>query len=157
MSLRLPILPDPRSAAPMTWVQLVRTHSKMARRIEQFLDRRGLTLPQWDVLATLSVEENITQQELAGRLLVTKGNVCGVLDRMETAGLVIRRADDDDKRINRLALTPKGRKLFIKLLPDYGDIVQHAMRLVPKTDIMKLFQLLDQFEQGLEPDTAAPA
>ena len=53
----------------------------------------GMTLPQFDVLATLWHGEGITQQELASRLLVTKGNVVGLIDRLCTAGLVERRAD----------------------------------------------------------------
>ena len=65
-----------------TWVRLVRVVSLIQRRIVVALAHHDVTLPQFDVLATLRFGEGLTQQELAGRLLVTKGNVCGVLDRL---------------------------------------------------------------------------
>ena len=55
----------------------------MERRLEQALDGHGLSIAQFDILATLGFRQGITQQELAERLLVTKGNICGMIDRME--------------------------------------------------------------------------
>ncbi|HME85233.1 MAG TPA: MarR family transcriptional regulator, partial [Roseiarcus sp.] len=46
----------------------------------------GISIPQCDVLTTLSEEEGVSQQELAKRLYVTKGNISGLLDRLESAG-----------------------------------------------------------------------
>src|SRR5471030_1597460 len=84
------------------WVQLVRAYQLIMRRLEQALDAHGLSLPQFEVLAHLHFDGAITQDELAQRLLVTKGNVCGLIDRMETAGLVGRTTDPADRRANRL-------------------------------------------------------
>src|SRR5947209_4621332 len=92
-----------------TALQLMRVHQKLQKQLERVLEGAGLTLPQFDVLANLGMSEGITQQELAGRLLVTKGNVCGLLDRMEAAELVERRSDAKDRRANRLYLTRTGR------------------------------------------------
>src|SRR5436305_10663045 len=74
-----------------TWVQLARTFYRIHRRIMSALARHDVTMPQFDILATLRFSEGVTQQELAERLLVTKGNVCGVLDRLEGLGWVSRR------------------------------------------------------------------
>jgi DNA-binding MarR family transcriptional regulator len=150
MSLRLPILPDPSNAGLFAWVQLVRTHAKMVRRLEQLLDQHGLTLPQFDVLATLSVEEEITQQELAGRLLVTKGNVCGMLDRMEKSGWVERRADPQDRRSNRLFLTDKGRRLLGSVLPAHAAMVRRVTDALPVGEMQRLYQVLEKLEYGLD-------
>src|SRR3954454_12174170 len=84
------------------WVQLARTFYRIQRRIVLTLNEHDVTLPQFDVLATLRFGEGLTQQELAGRLLVTKGNVCGVLDRLEALFWVERRPDPKDRRANRL-------------------------------------------------------
>src|SRR4051794_20242664 len=83
-----------------TWVQLARTFYLIQRRIMTMLAGHELTMPQFDVLATLRFSEGVTQQELAKRLLVTKGNVCGVLDRLEGLGWVQRRSDPKDARAN---------------------------------------------------------
>jgi DNA-binding MarR family transcriptional regulator len=134
----------------MAWIQMARTHVKMTRRLEQLLDRQGMTLPQFDVLATLSVGEDITQQELAERLLVTKGNVCGVLDRMEKSGWVERREDAKDRRSNRLFVTAKGRRLLEKVLPEHEALVARATRKVPVGELQGLYQVLEKLEQGLD-------
>ena len=71
----------------------------------------GLSIPQFDVISTLTEEEGVTQQELAARLYVTKGNVSGLIDRMAEAGLVERRATPGDRRARAIHLTPHGRVL----------------------------------------------
>jgi DNA-binding MarR family transcriptional regulator len=71
----------------------------------------GLSIPQFDLLSTLTEREGLSQQELAERLYVTKGNVSGLLDRMVEAGLVERRTLPGDRRSNALFLTSKGRDL----------------------------------------------
>ena len=48
----------------------------------------GLSIPQFDLLSTLTEREGMSQQELAEQLYVTKGNVSGLLDRIVEAGLV---------------------------------------------------------------------
>ena len=93
-------------------MQLVRAYQLIMRRLEQALDCHGLSLPQFEVLAHLHFDGAITQNELAHRLLVTKGNVCGLIDRMEAAGLVERTADPADRRANRLRLTLRGTSVL---------------------------------------------
>lgn len=110
-----------------TWVQLARTYLLILRRVTSAIAAHGLTLPQYDVMATLHFSEGVTQQELAERLLVTKGNVCGVLDRLEKAGWVQRRPDEKDARVNRLHLTPAGNAKIEKVFPDHDAVVLDAM------------------------------
>src|SRR5262245_58260367 len=91
-----PAVPD--GPEVRAWVQLVRAYQRVARRLEQALDSHGLSLAQFEVVAHLHCAAGITQSELAQRLLVTKGNVCGLIDRLGAAGLVVRRADQADRR-----------------------------------------------------------
>ena len=70
----LPVLnEDPRGWEAKVVTTLLRFHNRLERRMAEALGVHGLTLPQFDVLATLWHGEGITQQELAERLLVTKG------------------------------------------------------------------------------------
>jgi DNA-binding MarR family transcriptional regulator len=109
------------------WVQLVRTYQRIVRRLEQALDDHGLSLAQFEVLAHVHFESGISQSELAQRLLVTKGNVCGLIDRLGAAGLVLRKADPDDRRANRLFLTARGTALLAATLPTHLAIVQEML------------------------------
>src|SRR5215218_10332322 len=93
------------------WFRFVRLHRRTFSAIAAELKLIGLSIPQFDLLSTLTEQEGLSQQELAQRLYVTKGNVSGLLDRMVEAGLVERRSTPDDRRSNALFLTPRGRAL----------------------------------------------
>jgi DNA-binding MarR family transcriptional regulator len=63
------------------------------------------------VLTTLTEKEGVSQQELAKRLYVTKGNISGLIDRLEEAGLVKRRSTAADRRQHAIHLTKTGRAM----------------------------------------------
>ena len=108
----LPVLDDdPRGWDVRVAVALLHFHSRLERCLSEGLSPYGVTLAQYDVLMTLCHGNGITQQELAERLLVTKANVVGLIDRVSAAGWVERRPDPEDRRVNRLYLTDAGRKL----------------------------------------------
>jgi MarR family transcriptional regulator, organic hydroperoxide resistance regulator len=151
-SKHLPLLEGDDQLKLRTWVQLARTFYRVQRRIVMTLSEHDVTLPQFDVLATLRFSEGVTQQELAARLLVTKGNVCGVLDRLEAMGCVERRADPQDKRANRLHLTTTGRKRVDALLPEHDALILRTLRDVPPADVKILRRLLEQIEVRAETD-----
>src|ERR671916_2634691 len=98
-----------RRPALMAWMRLMRVYQKVDRASAEHLKGWGLSVAQFDVLARVGAEEGIKQQEVADSLLVTKGNVCQLLDKMEGRGLISRHREG---RINRLFLTGEGRALF---------------------------------------------
>ncbi len=97
-----------RSIAVPAWLRLARVFQQVDRASVDLLRRWDLSVAQFDVLVQVGLREGLTQQHLADQLLVTKGNVCQLLDRMEERGLLERRQDG---RANRLYLTDKGRAL----------------------------------------------
>ena len=127
-----------------TFVQMFRAFHRMSRRLEGLLDRRGLSLAQFDLLATLGFGEGITQQELAERLLVTKGNVCGLLDRASAAGFVERRTDPADRRANRLYLTPKGREILEATMPEHHKAVNQMLAFLKDDDLELLHRVFQR-------------
>ena len=144
----LTILESPEEIRLKTWLQLVRTFYRVHRRLVATLSERDITLPQFDVLATLRFSEGVTQQELAERLLVTKGNVTGVLDRLEIVTLVERRPDPGDARANRLYLTAAGRKKIESILPRHDQLVLQILSGLTDSDIKTLRRLLAIVEGG---------
>src|SRR4051812_47899479 len=136
--------PPAKPAGPEldAWVQLVAAYHRVVRRLEQALDGHGLSLAQFEVLAHLHFDGAITQNELAQRLLVTKGNVCGLLDRMGAAGLVERKADPADRRANRLVLTARGTALLTEALPPHLALIQEVMGRLTVPELQTLHDLL---------------
>jgi len=78
--------------------------------VDRSLKPLGITRSQWWVLAFLSRRDGMTQTALAADLDLTKVAIGGLLDRMETAGFVERRADQSDGRARRVYLTQAGAK-----------------------------------------------
>jgi MarR family transcriptional regulator, organic hydroperoxide resistance regulator len=151
-SRRLPLYESPEDLRLGTWVQWVRTFYRLQRRVTDALTRHEITLPQFDVLATLRFSEGVTQQELAERLLVTKGNVCGVLDRLEKLGWVKRSPDLTDGRVNRVSLTPDGRRKVELVMPDHNETVLQVLRALPSDEqvrsLRRMLVALDQENPG---------
>src|SRR5918995_2799249 len=79
-----------KTPAIMGWLRLMRIYQKVDRRSAGRLRGWGLSVAQFDVLAHVGAAEGMTQQELADSLLVTKGNVCQLVDKLEDRGLISR-------------------------------------------------------------------
>lgn len=91
---------------------LKETSRLLRRRFEQRARDWGITSTQWRVMAQLSRTDGLTQVMLAGHLEIEPMSVCRLVDRMEAAGFVARRADPADKRAKRVYLTGKARMLL---------------------------------------------
>ena len=145
----LPVLnEDSRGWEIKVVTTLLRFHNRLERRMAEALGVYGLTLPQFDVLATLWHGESITQQELAERLLVTKGNVVGLIDRVSTAGWVERRPDPEDRRANRLYLTDAGRKLLAEAWPSQVALNQKIFGILTEGELRLMHELLLRLEHA---------
>src|SRR5215211_8420943 len=103
-----------RRPGVLGWLRLMRVFQKIDRASGEHLRGWGLSVAQFDVLAHVGAAEGMTQQELADSLLVTKGNVCQLLGKMEGRGWISRRHEG---RTNRLFLTDEGRRLFEEVVP----------------------------------------
>lgn len=83
--------------------------SSQKPRLEQIAAGLGLTGMQ--AYALYLLEEPLSMGELANRLNCDNSNVTGIVDRLESHGLIERRADAGDRRVKLLVLTPKGERL----------------------------------------------
>jgi hypothetical protein len=80
-----------RSPAVLGWLRLMRVYQKIDRASAENVRMWGISVAQFDVLAHVGALEGMTQQELANSLLVTKGNVCQLVGKLEDRGLISRR------------------------------------------------------------------
>lgn len=96
------------------WLRLLRATRAMESDLRERLRVQfGITLPQFDVMAALYRNaDGITMTELSRMLLVSNGNVTGIIDRLVTDKLVTRRPAASDRRSFLVHLTPKGKQQF---------------------------------------------
>lgn len=133
----------PETADPLrVYFRFVRLHRRVFAAIAGELKRIGLSIPQFDLVSTLTEREGLTQQELAQRLYVTKGNVSGLVDRLVEAGLVERRAILGDRRSHALHLTESGRALAERGIAMQQDYVRRTLGRLPARDLAELERIV---------------
>jgi DNA-binding MarR family transcriptional regulator len=133
----------------LAWMRLARVFQKVDRAATESLRYRSLSPAQVDVLAKVGSSEGISQQELANALLVTKGNVCQLLDKMEGSGLLERRPDG---RVNRLFLTDQGRRVHDEIVPRHDAMLAERFNSLSERDQRELLRLLRRLDHSMEKD-----
>ena len=118
------------------YLQSVRLLAECLQGFERFsgesVRRCGLTHAQFDIIATLGNTAGMTYKELGDKTLITKGTLTGVIERLETKGLVMRTRSDGDKRSFSVCLTPEGEQVFRDVFP---VVVEQGRQLfAPYTD-----------------------
>jgi MarR family transcriptional regulator, 2-MHQ and catechol-resistance regulon repressor len=84
----------------------------------------GLTSSQFDVLAALGNSNSMSFSQLAEKILTTKGELTGIIDRLETKGLVRREVPKGDRRSFLAVLTEEGKRVFAEIFPAHIDYLK---------------------------------
>lgn len=135
-----------RSPGLVAWLRLARVFQKAQHAQTQQLRCWRLSPAQFDVLAHVGASEGLTQQRLADALLVTKGNVCQILDKMERDGLLVRQPAG---RVNHVYLTESGRRLFDEVVPAHERFMAEAFGHLSEADQRHLLRLLSRLDHQL--------
>ena len=137
--------------------------AQVARLLRRSFDERargiGVTRPQWQVLSLLNRNEGINQGGLAEMLEVEPITLGRMIDRLQDAELVERRADPADRRAWRLHITPKGHALLTKLHPFAHETFEIALEGIDDASRDVLMGMLDRIRSNLSrrvPPAAAP-
>lgn len=134
-------------SAVFAWVRLSRIFQKIGRATDVHLRPWGLSTAQFDILAQVGATRGITQQELADKLLVTKGNISQLLNRMEKQGLLTR---SQERRSNCLSLTAKGQELYERVVPAQEDLVAQQFKDLTPAEVNQLLTLLRKLDHSLK-------
>ena len=147
--------------AVRVWFRFIRLESHLQVAVSERLREVGLSVPQCDVLTTLTEAEGVSQQDLAKRLYVTKGNISGLLDRLEGAGLVNRRSTAADRRQYEIYLTPAGREAAQRAIGIQHALIDATIGRLAAEDLATFERLLiatrDLFRARVGPLDAEPA
>lgn len=131
----------------------------VARLMRRDFDRRvrsmKLTQAQWRAIGHLAREDGIKQTVLADLLDVKPITLGRLVDRMEAAGWVERRADPGDRRASLLYLTPKVQPILAELKSRAAEAREDLLAGVPDTDRKALANTLERMKQNLVAAEAA--
>lgn len=129
------------------WLRLLRA----TRAIEGELRERlrvqfGATLPRFDVMAALHrVEEGMTMTRLSRHLMVSNGNVTGLIDRLVAEHHVERVANRNDRRTTTVRLTPAGRAAFAEMARAHQRWIEELLEPLPADRVEELIPLFERF------------
>jgi DNA-binding MarR family transcriptional regulator len=132
--------------------------ASVARLMRRSFDERaraiGVTRPQWQVLTLLNRNQGINQGGLADMLEVEPITLGRMIDRLQEAELVERRADPADRRAWRLFMTGKGEALVEQLLPYAHNTLEQALDGLADGQRDALSAMLDRMRANLSRKSA---
>lgn len=134
------------------WIRLLRA----SRIIEAALRERlkaefDTTLPRFDVMAALfRTPDGMMMSEVSRFLLVSNGNVTGIVDRLVQDGLVIRSIRDNDRRKSIVRLTPAGRTRFEIMAAAHAAWVDELLGEIVPSDARRVGGVLETFRSRWE-------
>ncbi len=101
------------------------------------------TLPRFDLLAQLErVEDGLLLGELSRRMMVSNGNVTGLVERLVQAGLIERNVSEADRRAVRVRLTDKGREVFAEMAAAHAEWIGELFAGVSEAEQKALWSRL---------------
>ena len=118
-----------RTGAHELWALLIESFAGWEQRMNEVSAAAGLSPVAAWVLVQLDPQHAISQKELASRLRCNPSTVVDPTDRLEQGGLVVRRPQPSDRRINILTVTAKGRQVRETLLRQLFDPPEAFRRL----------------------------
>jgi len=140
-------LPEDHRDEIRLWLRLLTCTTLIEGEVRSRLrERFDVTLPRFDLMAQLDkVPEGMTLSDVSKRMMVSNGNVTGLVERLVESGHLDRRTSDSDRRGQVIRLTKAGRAEFRKMAAEhelwiadiFGDLtpkdVRELMRLLAKT------------------------
>ena len=132
-----------------TWIRLLRTTRTVETHLREFLrDKHQTTLPRFDVMAALyRAEDGLRMSALSKQLLVSNGNVTGIVDRLVSDGLVQRVAVEKDRRSLSVSLTPEGVEFFTRVANDHEALINEIFLELGGTDLDTLADIFGRLKQ----------
>jgi DNA-binding MarR family transcriptional regulator len=115
---------------------------ELERRTNEVMQPLGLTAAQADAIAVLGRTGPLSLKELGELLIAEAGHPSRLVDRLVAAGVVDRRAADDDRRQIELSLTRKGRELEKQVQRARDDLFALARSLIGARDLEPVLEFL---------------
>ncbi|WP_245409829.1 MarR family winged helix-turn-helix transcriptional regulator [Pararhizobium haloflavum] len=144
--------PDIARQRLRVWLKLLKTQRGIEAELRERLRLEfGTTLPRFDVLAALyRAEKGMKMSELSAELMVSNGNVTGIVERLVTDGLVVRVSVKGDRRAMLVRLTNKGRADFAAMATVHRGWVSELLQDVDDGTADELLSLLGLIDRKRE-------
>ena len=137
-------LPEDHAEELRLWLRLLTCTTLIEGEVRSRLRARfDVTLPRFDLMAQLDkAPDGMTLSDVSKRMMVSNGNVTGLVERLVVSGHLDRRTSVTDRRVQMIRLTKVGRAEFRKMAAEHETwIADMFAELTPK-DVRELMRLL---------------
>lgn len=132
------------------WIAVARVHQLWKKVFGEALAPLGIQLAHYDVLANIAHAPGLTQQALAGKLLVGRSAMSMLLPELERRGLIERRSDEADRRVRRLWLTPEGQALTNRAMAIHVVRLEAMMTVLSDAECDAIGEMMRRIATALE-------
>ncbi|CDX16757.1 MarR family transcriptional regulator [Mesorhizobium plurifarium] len=134
------------------WIRLLRASRTIEAELRERLKKEfDTTLPRFDVMAALyRSPEGMLMSDLSRFLLVSNGNVTGIVDRLVSEGLVTRARRNGDRRTSMVRLTEGGSRSFAAIAAAHENWVGELLGTVSEDEARRLTGMLKSFRSNWE-------
>jgi len=133
-----------QSEALKLWIELIRCSNLLERNIDKnFRQQYGQSIARFDVLSQLEreLEAGLTVGELGHKLIASKGNITGLVNRMIKDGLVTKQSKTEDRRCFQVKMSAKGLALFKDMAENHASWISssfNSLKIASMKDITSL-------------------
>ncbi|MHC4839633.1 MAG: MarR family winged helix-turn-helix transcriptional regulator [Planctomycetota bacterium] len=129
--------------------QLVIASQRIYKAVTALMRKYELTESQYNALRVLrgaaSRSEDLTQAELADRLIASRANTTWILDKLEDRRLV-RRRGHSDRRKNLIEITAAGQDLLQSIDPEFEALIGGVLKNVSDAELDRMLAVIGKFE-----------
>lgn len=123
-------------------VVLTRCQASITAHILKEIQQNGLHASEFGVLEILYHKGDMTQSEIAERLLLATGSITYVMDKLVRQGWVVRVPCDTDRRVCYARLTPEGKEKIGGLFPSHAEYIREMLSVLTQEEQETLIPLL---------------
>ena len=123
----------------------------IARRLQKNFKQAGIeiTIEQWSVLYHLWKEDGQSQQQLCDATFRDKPSITRLVDNLEKLGLVKRTANKNDRRINKICITPEAEKMQVQTMEVANQTLNEALHGVTNGQVEIAKEVLQKVYENL--------
>ncbi len=126
------------------WLRLLTCTNLIESEVRrQLRERFDVTLPRFDLMAQLDkAPDGMTLSDVSKRMMVSNGNVTGLVERLVESGHIDRRTSETDRRVQVIRLTKLGRAEFRKMAAEHEIWIANIFTDLTEKDVRELMRLL---------------
>ena len=136
--------PEDHGDALRLWLRLLTCANLIEGEVRSRLrERFDVTLPRFDLMAQLDkAPDGMTLSDVSKRMMVSNGNVTGLVERLVESGHLDRRTSEQDRRVQVIRLTKLGRAEFRKMAAEHETWIAEIFSDLGDKDLRELMRLL---------------